>query len=113
MKEIKAIIQRSALYRVLMALRAIPDMPGLLMSELRAFPKGHPSVVSASHGMDALDSVEMLKLECIVPDEICAAAVEAIRQAAHTGGLGDGSIFIYDVEDVVRIRTGERGEEAI
>lgn len=113
MKEIKAIIQRSALYPVLMALRAIPDMPGLLMSELRAFPRGHPSAVSASHGMDALDSVDMLKVECIVPDRMCPVAVEAIRQAAHTGGPGDGSIFIYDVEDAVKIRTGQRGEEGI
>lgn len=113
MKEIKAIIQRSALYQVLMAVRAIPDMPGLLVSELRAFPRGHPSSVSASHGIDALDSVEMLKVECIVPDEMCSGAVEAIRRAAHTGSPRDGHIFVYDVEDAVKIRTGQRGEEAV
>ena len=113
MKEIKAIIQQSALYPVLMTLRAIPDMPGLMLSELRAFPRGHPGAGSASHGMDALDSVQMLSLECVVSDEMCLIAVEAIRKAAHTGGPGDGSIFIYNVEDALKIRTGQRGEEAI
>jgi nitrogen regulatory protein P-II 1 len=112
-KEIKAIVQSSALYPVLMAVRSIPDMPALLMSEVRVFPKGHPSPLSPSHGMDGLDSVQMLKLECIVPDEMCDAAVEAIRRAAHTGRPADGSIFIYDVEDAVKIRTGQRGGEAV
>lgn len=113
MKEIKAIIQPSRLYPVLTALRDIPEMPGFTVSELRGFPKGHADPQSRSHGIDAMDSFEMTKIECVVPDEIARAVVDAIARAAHTGNPGDGKIFVYDVEDAVKIRTGEHGEQAI
>jgi nitrogen regulatory protein P-II 1 len=113
MKEIKAIIQPSRLYSVLTALREIPGMPGLTVSEIRGFPRGHADPRSQAHGIDAMDSVEMVKIECVVPDERVSAVVDAITRAAHTGNPGDGKIFVSEVSNTVKIRTGEHGEQAI
>lgn len=113
MKEIKAIIQPARLYSVLTALRDIPDMPGFTVSEIRGFPRGHADPRSPSHGIDAVDSFELVKVECVVPDAKAYAVVDAVARTAHTGNPGDGKIFVTDVEDAVSIRTGERGEEAI
>ncbi len=110
MKEIKAIIRPDRLYATLVALRDIPEMPGVFTSELRVFPRGHPATTSRSHGIDALDSFTMLKLQCIVADDLASAAVEAIRAAGRTGTPGDGKIFIYDVSDVIAIGP-QRGDE--
>ena len=113
MKEIKAVIQPSKLYSVLMALREIPSMPGFIVTDARAFPRGHPDARSQSHGIDALDSFELTRIECVVPDDLAPPVVEAISRAAHTGNAGDGKIVISAVEEIVKIRTGQRGEEAI
>lgn len=113
MKEIKAIIQPGRLYTVLTALRDIPDMPGLTVSEIRGFPRGHADPRSPSHGIDAVDSIELAKVECVVPDQKADAVVNIIAGAAHTGNPGDGKIFVSDIQDAVKIRTGERGEKAI
>ncbi|MEO8190079.1 MAG: P-II family nitrogen regulator [Acidobacteriota bacterium] len=110
MKEVKAIIRPERLYPVLVALRDIPEMPGILTSELRVFPKGHPATTSRSHGIDALDSFTMLKLQCIVADDLTSAAVDAIRAAARTGTSGDGKIFIYSVSEAIAIGP-QRGDE--
>lgn len=113
MKEIKAVIQPARLYSVLSALRDLPDMPGLTVSELRGFPGGHSDPRSRSHGIDAVDSFEVMKIECVVNDALAAAVVETIEKAAHTGNPGDGKIYVYRVDEVVQIRTGKRGDEAI
>lgn len=113
MKEIKAVIRPARLYPALIALRDLPGMPGFIITDTRAFPRGHPAAGSESHGIDALDSFEMVKLECVVPDQLASAAVEAIRQATATGDPGDGKIIVCDVEDIIKIATGQRGEEAI
>ena len=113
MKEIKAIIQPTKLYSALMALRDVPGMPGFIVSDTRAFPRGHPAAGSPSHGIDALDSFEMAKLECVVPDDLAAVAVDVIVRATHTGDPGDGKIVVCDIEDIIKIGTGQRGEEAI
>lgn len=113
MKEIKAIIQRDRLYAVMTALRDLPEAPGFTMSEIRGFPRGHADPLSRSHGIDAIDSFEMMKIECVVSDEKAEIIVEAIRKAAHTGTGGDGKIFVYEVADAIAIRTGARGDEAV
>lgn len=113
MKEIKAIIQSGRLYPVITVLRDIPEAPGFTVSEVRGFPHGHADPLSRAHGIDAIDSLEMMKIECVVSDEKAEVVVEAIRKAAHTGTPGDGKIFVYDVADVIAIRTGARGEEAL
>jgi len=63
--------------------------------------------------MDALDSVDMLKIECVVPDALGERAVDVIRSAAHTGSPGDGRIVVSDVDSVIRIGTGQRDEESL
>lgn len=113
MKAIMAIIQPARLYSVLTALRELPGMPGLIASDVRGFARGHPDPKSKSHGIDAVDNFEVMKIECVVPDELSAAVIETIVGQAHTGNPGDGKIFVSDVQDVVGIRTGLRGEEAI
>lgn len=113
MKEIKAFVQPTKLYTVLMALRDIPSMPGFIVSDVRGFPRGHPDSDSRSHGIDALDSLEMTKIECVVSDDLAPLVVETIAGAAHTGNTRDGKIVIGYVEDIVKIRTGQRGEDAI
>ena len=113
MKEIKAVIQPARLYSVLMALRDIPSMPGFIVTDARAFPRGHPDARSRSHGIDALDSFELSRIECVVSDSLAPLVVEAISRSAHTGNPGDGKIVISVIEDIVKIRTGQHGEEAI
>lgn len=113
MKEIKALVQPARLYSVLMALRDIESMPGFIISDIRAFPRGHPDEHSQSHGIDALDSLEMMKIECVVGDDLAPLVVEAIAGAARTGNPRDGRIVVGAVEEVIKIRTGQRGEDAI
>ena len=113
MKEIKAIIRPARLYAVLTALREIPGMPGFTMSEVRAFSGAHPDPRSRSHGIDAIDSFELTKIESVVSDDKVSVVLEAIARAAHTGNPGDGKVFVYEVRDAVNIRTGEHGEKAI
>ncbi|HEV8335700.1 MAG TPA: P-II family nitrogen regulator [Candidatus Polarisedimenticolia bacterium] len=113
MKEIKALIQPSKLYDVVMALHRIPSMPGFITSDIRGFPRGHADPESQSHGIDAIDSFEMMKVECVVPDSLAPLVVETIARVARTGYSRDGRIIISAVEDAVKIRTGQHGEEAV
>ena len=107
MKEIKAIIKPAMLGSVLSALRFIEGLPGITISEVKGFGK-----TKKSSG-EILEHDHRTKLEIIVPDELAEVTVKAIQENARTGGKGDGKIFISDVLDVVRIRTGERGRGAI
>jgi nitrogen regulatory protein P-II 1 len=113
MKEIKALIRPPRLYEVIVAVRELPEAPGLTVSEVRGFPRSNEVTPKRSSGIDLFDSFEMTKVECVVPDEMAALLVETIARAAHTGNPGDGKIFISDVQDAVKIRTGERGKEAV
>lgn len=113
MKEIKAIIQPYMLDNVCDALVQIEGLPGLTVSQVLGFGK--------TRAVDAEDAVmengrafaKKTKIEVVVSDEMAAPVVSAIMKAAHTGKPGDGKILIFEVEDVVKIRTGERGEKAI
>lgn len=113
MKEIKAIIQPYMLDNVCDALVQIEGLPGLTVSQVLGFGK--------TRAVDAKDAVmengrafaKKTKIEVVVSDEMAVSVVDAITKAAHTGKPGDGKILILAIEDVVKIRTGERGEKAI
>jgi nitrogen regulatory protein P-II 1 len=112
MKKIEAIIKPFKLDDVKNSLAEI-GVQGITISEVRGFgrQKGHTELYrGAEYTIDFLPKV---KIEIIVPDDKVEKVVEVIQSAAKTGRIGDGKIFILPCEDVVRIRTGERGEDAI
>ena len=112
MTKLEAIIQPSRLDAVREALREI-GADGMTVAEVRGHgrQKGHTEVYRGSEY--AVDLLPKIKIEMVLLDRRVEAAVEIILKAAKTGRIGDGKIFIIPVEDVVRIRTGERGEAAI
>ena len=114
MKEIKAIIQQFMLSKVVNALKELEGLPGVTVdTSVRGFGKSRG--VDAAHRIvdDLVEYVPKAKLEIVVPDRLVDAVVRTIVKAAHTGNPGDGKIFVYDVQETVKIRTGEHGEEAI
>ena len=86
---------------------------GMTVTEVKGFgrQKGHIEIYRGSSF--EVRFIPKLKIEIAVPDEKLEEIVGIIQTAAHTGEIGDGKIFVYDLKDVIRIRTGERGEEAI
>jgi nitrogen regulatory protein P-II 1 len=112
MKEIKAIIQTFMLDKVLDGLREIEELPGITVSEVHGF--GRTRGRSADAEADELvQYVKKSKIEVVVSDDHVERVVRTIQEHAHTGNIGDGKIFVYEVADVIRIRTGERGRAAI
>ena len=113
MKEIKAIVQPFRVCRIVEALRQIPDLPGVTVSDIRGF--GRQRAVNAPNPVveGTISYVKKAKLEIVVPDELVEEVIRTIRENAHTGNPGDGKIFVRALDDVVRIRTGERGKEAV
>lgn len=113
MKEIKAIIQPFMLSKVIDALKEIPNMPGVTVSEVMGFGRGRAENVPNGVSEWGVTFVPKVKLETVVTDEMASQVVEAIQKHAYTGNVGDGKIFVYDVGQVVKIRTSESGETAI
>jgi nitrogen regulatory protein P-II 1 len=114
MKEIKAIIQPFLLTKVVDALKKIEGLPGLTVdSDVRGF--GRSRAAESKHKIidDLVEYAPKAKVEIVVPDELAEITVETILNHAHTGNPGDGKIFIIHVEDVVKIRTRQRGEQAL
>jgi len=112
MKKIEAIIKPFKLDEVKNALAEV-GIQGLTVSEVKGFgrQKGHTELYrGAEYTIDFLPKV---KIEIVVPDHRSDQVVETIMASAKTGRIGDGKIFVLPVEEVVRIRTGERGEAAI
>lgn len=112
MKLVSAIIKPFKLDDVREAISEI-GVEGLTVSEVKGFgrQKGHTELYrGAEYQVDFLPKV---KLEIAVNDDVVQRLVEAISQAAYTGKIGDGKIFVYDLEQAVRIRTGEQDVEAI
>ena len=112
MKKIEAIIKPFKLDEVKNALAEL-GVQGLTVSEVKGFgrQKGHTELYrGAEYTIDFLPKV---KIEIVVPAEKCDRVVEAIQAAAKTGRIGDGKIFILPCEEAIRIRTGERGHDAI
>ncbi|WMS42073.1 P-II family nitrogen regulator [Acuticoccus sp. MNP-M23] len=112
MKKIEAIIKPFKLDEVKEALQDV-GLQGVTVLEARGFgrQKGHTELYRGAEYV--VDFLPKVKIELVVPDSLAPAAIEAIRNAAQTGRIGDGKIFVLPVEDAVRIRTGEAGEDAI
>lgn len=112
MKKIEAIIKPFKLDEVKEALQDV-GLQGVTVLEARGFgrQKGHTELYRGAEYV--VDFLPKVKIELVVPDSLAPAAIEAIRNAAQTGRIGDGKIFVLPVEDAVRIRTGESGEDAI
>ncbi len=112
MKMLMAIIKPFKLDAVREALSDV-GVQGMTVTEVRGFgrQKGHTELYrGAEYQVDLLPKI---KLELALPDDQVDKAVEAIQKAAKTGQIGDGKIFVYDLNETVRIRTGETGQEAI
>ena len=97
MKEVKAIIDPSRLYDIVQALRGIPSMPDFAVSEVRIFPRGGTCVQPHGHGTDAIDSVEALKIECVVPEELVPGVVDAVQRSAGTGVVIGADVTVGEV----------------
>lgn len=112
MKKIEAIIKPFKLDDVREALADI-NITGMTVTEVKGFgrQKGHTELYRGAEYM--VDFLPKVKLDIVVPDEQVERCVEAIMKTAQTGRIGDGKIFVFDVERVIRIRTGEEDEEAI
>jgi len=112
MKKVEAIIKPFKLDEVKEALQDL-GVKGLTVSEVKGFgrQKGHTELYRGAEYV--VDFLPKIKLEIIVSDSETPKVVEAIQQSAQTGRIGDGKIFVSAVEEVVRIRTGETGENAI
>jgi nitrogen regulatory protein P-II 1 len=112
MKKIEAIIRPHLLESVKDALQTL-GVQGLTISEVKGFgrQKGHTEVYRGSEYK--VEFVPKLKLEVVLDDEVVEQAVEAIIKTARTGKFGDGKIFVFPVEEAVRIRTGEHGINAV
>jgi len=112
MKKIEAIIKPFKLDEAKNALTKI-GVQGMTVTEVKGFgrQRGHTEVYrGAEYKIDFLPKV---KIELITPDDIVPQVIETLERAAKTGKIGDGKIFISPVEEVIRIRTGERGKDAI
>ncbi|WP_022853333.1 P-II family nitrogen regulator [Thermodesulfatator atlanticus] len=112
MKKIEAIIKPFKLEEVKEALAEI-GIKGMTVSEVKGFgrQKGHREIYRGAEYI--VDFLPKVKIELIVDDDQVEKVVETIINSARTGKIGDGKIFILPVEDVIRIRTGERGPEAV
>ena len=112
MKKIEAIIKPFKLDEVKDRLTAV-GVQGLTVTEVKGFgrQKGHTELYRGAEYV--VDFLPKSKLEILAPEEQVDDIIDAIMTAAHTGRIGDGKIFILPADDVLRIRTGERGEEAI
>ena len=113
MKEIKAIIQPFLLSKVVEALKEIEGLPGVTVSEVHGFGRARAQGSSDAVLKGTVEYVNKSKLEVVVPDGLVEKVIQVVREQAHTGNPGDGKIFVLQVDDVIRIRTGERGDSAI
>ena len=112
MKMVTAIVKPFKLDEVREALSAI-GVQGVTVTEVKGFgrQKGHTELYRGAEYV--VDFLPKVKIEVVMEDSLVERAVEAIQQAAHTGRIGDGKIFISEIIEVVRIRTGETGAAAI
>lgn len=112
MKLISAVIKPFKLDDVREAVASL-GINGLTVTEVKGFgrQKGHTELYrGAEYQVDFLPKV---KVEIVVQDDTVDSVIEAVKKAAYTGRIGDGKIFVYDVEDVVKVRTGETGYDAM
>ncbi len=112
MKKIEAIVKPFKLDEVKEALHEV-GLQGLTVTEAKGFgrQKGHTELYRGAEYV--VDFLPKVKIELVVDDNLVDRAIQAIQDAARTGRVGDGKIFILPVEDAIRIRTGERGPDAV
>ncbi|WP_207478855.1 P-II family nitrogen regulator [Arenibaculum pallidiluteum] len=112
MKKVEAIIKPFKLDDVKEALHEV-GIKGITVTEAKGFgrQKGHTELYRGAEYV--VDFLPKVKIEVVMDDGLVERAIEAIQQAAHTGRIGDGKIFVTPVEEVVRIRTGEKGSDAV
>ena len=112
MKKIEAIIKPFKLDEVKEALQDV-GLQGITVTEAKGFgrQKGHTELYRGAEYV--VDFLPKVKIEIVLADDMADKAIEAIRRSAQTGRIGDGKIFVSDLHNVVRIRTGETGEDAL
>jgi len=112
MKKIEAIIKPFKLDEVREALSAI-GVQGITVTEVKGFgrQKGHTELYRGAEYV--VDFLPKVKVEAAIKDDMAERVIEAIEKSANTGKIGDGKIFVFDLEQVVRIRTGETGADAL
>lgn len=112
MKKVEAIIKPFKLDEVKESLGEI-GIQGMTVNEVKGFgrQKGHTELYRGAEYV--VDFLPKVKIEIIVPDEKARQVVEVIEKAARTGRIGDGKIFVLPIDEVIRIRTGERGSDAL
>ena len=112
MRKIDAIIRPHLLDAVKNALQAV-GITGMTITEVKGFgrQKGHTETYRGSEYK--IDFIPKVKIEVVVPEEMVDHVIDAVAKTAKTGKFGDGKIFVVPVEEVIRIRTGERNEQAI
>lgn len=112
MKQITAVVRPSKLDAVKSALVGI-DVVGMTVNEVRGFGRQKGQVERYRGNEFTVEFLSKVRVTCVVPDDKVEAAIGAITTAARTGEIGDGKIFVSAVEDVIRIRTGDRGSSAL
>ena len=112
MKLVIAVIKPFKLEEVREALTAV-GVQGLMASEVKGYGRqsGHTEIYRGAEYV--VNFVPKIRLELVVPDDAVPAVVEAVAKTARTGKIGDGKIFVVDVEQAMRVRTGETGDEAL
>ncbi|MBF0553116.1 MAG: P-II family nitrogen regulator [Nitrospirae bacterium] len=112
MKKIEAIIKPFKLDEVKDAINAI-GVQGMTVVEVKGFgrQKGHTELYRGAEYV--IDFIPKIKIELVVADNMVEKVIDTIEKTAKTGKIGDGKIFVYNIEDALRIRTGERGEVAL
>jgi nitrogen regulatory protein P-II 1 len=112
MKKVEAIIKPFKLDEVKEALQAI-GIQGITISEVKGFgrQKGHTELYRGAEYV--VDFLPKVKLEVVVPDNLVQQVVDAILKSAQSGRIGDGKIFVLPIDEVIRIRTGEKGPDAL
>jgi nitrogen regulatory protein P-II 1 len=112
MKKVEAVVRPHLLDAVKAALQDV-GIVGMTITEVKGFgrQKGHTETYRGSEYK--VDFLPKVKIDVVVPDEIVEKVVEAVLKTAKTGKFGDGKIFVTSLDNVVRIRTGERGEDAL
>ncbi|MGZ3615335.1 MAG: P-II family nitrogen regulator [Thermodesulfobacteriota bacterium] len=112
MKKIEAIVKPFKLDEVKNALTKI-GVQGMTVTEVKGFGRQRGHTESYRGTEYAIDFLPKSKIELIIPDELITQVIETIERTAKTGKIGDGKIFLSSVEEVIRIRTGEHGREAL
>ncbi len=113
MKEIKAVIRPFKLLEVVEELQKIDGLPGVTVSEIKGFGKGRAKNAKDKVIYEMVEFIPRIQLEVVVDDGMADEVVNVIQKYAHTGNTGDGKVFISTVDEVVKIRTNERGRDAI